>query len=44
LLLPGLEGVDTVEQQIMICQRKAGMSHNEKFSLQKFKVDRYPEI
>ena len=43
LLLPDLEGVDTVEQQIMICQRKAGMRHNEKFSLQKFKVDRYPE-
>lgn len=43
LLLPDLEGVDTVEQQIMICQRKAGMRHNEKFALQKFKVDRYSE-
>lgn len=43
LLLPDLEGVDTVEQQIMICQRKAGMRSNEKFYLQKFKVDRYPE-
>lgn len=41
LLLPDLEGIDTVEQQIMICQRKAGMDNNEKFSLQKFKVDRY---
>ena len=43
LLLPDLEGVDTIEQQIYICQRKAGMQHNEKFSLQKFKVDRYSE-
>ena len=43
LLLPALEGVDTVEQQIYICQKKAGMNHNEKFSLQKFKVDRYSE-
>ena len=43
LLLPDLEGVDTVEQQIMICQRKAGMSNSEKFYLKKFKVDRYPE-
>ncbi len=43
LLLPNLEGVDTVEQQISICQSKAGMHPREKFSLQKFKVDRYSE-
>lgn len=43
LLLPDLEGVDTVEQQIRICQSKAGMSPNEQFYVQKFKVDRYSE-
>lgn len=43
LLLPDLEGVDTVEQQILICQRKAGMRSNERYFLKKFKVDRYPE-
>lgn len=43
LLLPDLEGVDTVEQQITICQHKAGMGRNERYSLRKFKVDRYSE-
>jgi len=43
LLLPDLQGVDTVEQQINICQHKAGMRSDEKFYLKKFKVDRYSE-
>lgn len=41
LLLPDLEGVDTVEQQIDIARRKAGISKNEKISLQRFEVVRH---
>ncbi|MFA6990220.1 MAG: AmmeMemoRadiSam system protein A [Candidatus Gastranaerophilaceae bacterium] len=43
LLLPDLEGVDTVERQIQICKMKAGISENEPISLQRFKVERYYE-
>lgn len=41
LLLPDLEGVDTVEEQLSIACRKAGISPDEKFSMQRFKVTRY---
>ena len=41
LLLPDLEGVDTVEQQISIARRKAGISPSEKVSLQRFEVIRH---
>jgi MEMO1 family protein len=41
LLLPDLEGVDTVEQQIDICRQKAGISPNEPVELYKFEVKRY---
>ena len=41
LLLPDLEGVDTVEQQIDIARRKAGIPDGEKVSLQRFKVTRH---
>jgi len=41
LLLPNLEGVDTVDEQIAIAQRKAGISEKENISLQRFKVTRY---
>lgn len=43
LLLPDLEGVDTVEQQITIAKRKAGIPMNESIHVFRFKVDRYPE-
>lgn len=43
LLLPNLEGVDTVEQQIAICKRKAGIPMQEKVYLFRFKADRYYE-
>lgn len=43
LLLPDLEGVDTVEDQIMICRRKAGISQNEPIVVRKFNVKRYTE-
>lgn len=41
LLLPDLEGVDTVNQQISICRQKAGISDNEPIELFKFEVKRY---
>jgi len=41
LLLPDLEGVDTPEQQIAICRRKAGISEKEPVQLFKFVVKRY---
>ncbi len=41
LLLPDLDGVDTVEQQIRIAKQKAGINDNEKYSLQRFEVIRH---
>ena len=41
LLLPDLEGVDTVEEQIDICRRKGGIEPDEPVKLQKFTVNRY---
>lgn len=41
LLLPDLEGVNTPEQQIEICKRKAWIDKAEKVELYRFKVHRY---
>ncbi|MDD3539285.1 MAG: AmmeMemoRadiSam system protein A [Atribacterota bacterium] len=41
LLLPDLEGVDTVEQQIDIARQKAGIYVNEDFKIERFEVKRY---
>lgn len=42
LLLPNLEGVDTVEEQLQITKRKAGISPNDdKVEIQRFEVKRY---
>jgi AmmeMemoRadiSam system protein A len=41
LLLPDLEGVDTVDKQLEICRAKAGISHTEPVSLYRFEVKRY---
>ncbi len=41
LLLPDLEGVDTVEQQINICRQKAGILPDEPVKLFRFEVKRY---
>ena len=41
LLLPDLEGVDTAEQQIDICRRKADIGPDEKVRLYRFEVKRY---
>lgn len=41
LLLPDLEGVDTVDHQIDIARRKAGIGSDEPVQLYRFKVKRY---
>lgn len=41
LLLPDLEGIDTVEEQIRICRYKAGIGPQEAVKLQRFEVERY---
>jgi AmmeMemoRadiSam system protein A len=41
LLLPDLEGVDTVDYQIDICRQKGGISPNEPVKLYRFEVRRY---
>ena len=41
LLLPDLDGVDTVEDQIEIAKSKAGITSNEKYKLQRFEVIRH---
>jgi len=41
LLLPDLEGVDSVEQQVEICRLKAGIAPDEAVKLYRFEVKRY---
>lgn len=41
LLLPNLEGVDTVKEQIDIARRKAGISEGIKMELERFEVTRH---
>lgn len=41
LLLPDIPGIDSIEQQIEIACRKAGINDGEKFSLARFHVQRY---
>lgn len=41
LLLPNLEGVDTVEEQISIALQKADIKKNEPYSLERFEVIRH---
>jgi len=42
LLLPDLEGIDTIEQQISIACQKAGIDpHQEKILIYKFTVEKY---
>lgn len=41
LLLPDLEGVDTVEQQIGVALQKAWISPDERYDLYRFRVTRY---
>ena len=41
LLLPDLEGVDTVEDQLAITRRKAGIDPSEPIEIEYFEVKRY---
>jgi hypothetical protein len=41
LLLPDLEGVDTVDYQIDICRQKAGIAPDEPIKLYRFEVKRH---
>ncbi len=41
LLLPNIEGVNTVEEQISIARQKAGIAPGEPFELERFEVVRY---
>lgn len=41
LLLPDLEGIDTVEEQLDVVLRKADINSGEQYSLQRFEVLRY---
>jgi hypothetical protein len=40
-LLPNLEGVDTIEQQVDIAKKKAGIYNNERITLERFEVVRH---
>lgn len=41
LLLPNLDGIDTVEEQIAIARRKAGIGEDEDITLERFEVIRH---
>ncbi|MBN2626171.1 MAG: AmmeMemoRadiSam system protein A [Spirochaetales bacterium] len=41
VLLPDLEGVDTVERQLEIARMKAGIGPDDEVTLQRFRVTRY---
>jgi len=41
LLLPDLDGIDTVDEQIDIARKKAGISPRDKISLERFEVIRH---
>lgn len=41
LLLPALEGVDTVEKQLTIALEKARIAPHEDYKIERFKVERY---
>ncbi|HTX70458.1 MAG TPA: AmmeMemoRadiSam system protein A [Thermoleophilia bacterium] len=43
VLLPALEGVDTVEQQVGIALQKAGIAPDRGFDVRRFRVTRYRE-
>ena len=41
LLLPNLEGVDSIEQQVDIARQKGGISSRERYTLERFEVVRH---
>lgn len=44
LLLPDLEGVDTVEEQLSIALQKGGIHQDEDYAIEKFEVIRHSEV
>ncbi len=44
LLLPDLEGINTVEEQISIAKRKAGIAEEEDVLLERFEVERHKAL
>ncbi len=44
LLLPNLEGVDTVEEQLNITLRKAGIGKDENYNIERFEVIRHSPL
>ena len=43
VLLPNLEGIDTVDEQLAIACQKAGINPDSEFEIEKFEVIRYQE-
>ena len=41
LLLPNLDDIDTVEEQIAVARRKAGIGEEEDITLERFEVIRH---
>ena len=41
LLLPDLEGIDTIEEQVSIAMRKGGINKSDKYELSRFEVIRH---
>ncbi len=41
LLLPNIEGIDSVDHQIQIAKRKAGIAEDESFTMERFEVIRH---
>ena len=41
LLLPDLDGVDTVEQQVDIARQKGGIGKTEPYTIERFQVVRH---
>ncbi len=41
VLLPDLEGVDTVAEQLRICLKKGGIDASESYEMHRFEVERY---
>ena len=43
LLLPNLDGIDTVQEQVSIALAKAGIDPDESYRMERFEVTRHEE-
>jgi hypothetical protein len=41
ILLPDLEGIDTVQRQIDLCLKKGNIPKNAPYEMHRFEVERY---